>query len=480
METPSKPTTPSGSRRTPAAETPQWRRYDRSARKKSARALIEKVVAGDVSDEDDVDQEDVAREIYESEEEEEDEEEADGPGSELEEQQPEAATPSKTQRGRKKKQESAATRRRKRSPTPPANLPPHELYFAQTRPGQANKTSNNTLAALQLLTHEEYFSVLQGGGYINRHADDVAFLQAIHAESFPQWAFELAQGFSVCLYGYGSKRRLLSRFAAYLYEKTRSSPSSSPSHKIVIINGYVRTSSLREILGTVAAAVDRTQRLPAGGASAMLAGLRALLLAAPTPVTITLVLNSVDAAPLRRPGLQAALAQLAALPGVRLICSADTPDFALLWDSALRSRFNFAFHDCTTFAPLAGGFSNSGSGLGDAEEEGHDGGHGVDGVEADAVDDVHELLGRRARRVGGKEGVSYVLRSLPENAKNLFRLLVGEVLAAMDDDGGAGGGGFADGGAGENPGIEYRMVYNKAVEEFICSSEMAFRTLLKE
>jgi origin recognition complex subunit 2 len=33
---------------------------------------------------------------------------------------------------------------------------------------------------------------------------------------------------------------------------------------------------------------------------------------------------------------------------------------------------------------------------------------------------------------------------------------------------------------GEEVAVEYRMVYNKAVEEFICSSEMAFRTLLKE
>lgn len=64
-----------------------------------------------------------------------------------------------------------------------------------------------------------------------------------------------------------------------------------------------------------------------------------------------------------------------------------------------------------------------------------------------------------------------MLKSLPENAKNLFRLLVTEVLLAMDDDG-------VDG--GEDAGVEYRMVYNKAVEEFVCSSEMAFRTLLKE
>ena len=161
---------------------------------------------------------------------------------------------------------------------------------------------------------------------------------------------------------------------------------------------------------------------------------------------LTLVVNSIDAPPLRKPGMQAALAQLASHPRVRLVCSADTPDFPLLWDIGVRSAFSFAFHDCTTFAPL--------------------------GVELDVVDEVHELLGRTARRVNGREGVAFVLRSLPDNAKNLFRLLVGEVLIAMEEDGA--------GASDEAAGVEYRMVYNKAVEEFICSSEMAFRTLLKE
>ena len=30
------------------------------------------------------------------------------------------------------------------------------------------------------------------------------------------------------------------------------------------------------------------------------------------------------------------------------------------------------------------------------------------------------------------------------------------------------------------PGVEYKVLYQKACEEFICSSEMNFRTLLKE
>jgi origin recognition complex subunit 2 len=61
---------------------------------------------------------------------------------------------------------------------------------------------------------------------------------------------------------------------------------------------------------------------------------------------------------------------------------------------------------------------------------------------------------------------------LTQNAKSLYALLINEVLAAMDE---------GDQHPGENPGIEYRMLYSKAVEAFVCpSSEMAFRQLLRE
>ncbi|KAI1799972.1 origin recognition complex subunit 2 [Daldinia bambusicola] len=421
--------TPSKTNSSTTAQTPRWKRNDRSARKKSARALIEQVVGGDGSDEEA--DEDIAREIYESSDDEDEDEEEDEENA-----HEEPATPSGKPRRGRPKSKLTTKRARKKSPTPPRDLPPHELYFAQNRPG-ASKTSNNTLASLKLLTHDEYFSLLRD--YKDPHAEDIEFLESIHLESFPQWTFELSQGFSVCLYGYGSKRALLHRFAKHVYDKY----SDHIVNKIVIINGYVRTSSLREILGTVASAVNPAHKVPSGNPSAMLDSVKALL--SSHEVVVTVVLNSIDAVPLRRVGIQPVLAQLAAHPNIRLICSADTSDFPLLWDSSLRSSFNFVFHDCTTFAPFT--------------------------AELEVVDDVHELLGRKARRVGGKEGVTYVLRSLPENAKSLFRLLVGEVLAAMDDAGRF---------DGENPGVEYRMVYSKAVEEFICSSEMAFRTLLKE
>ncbi|KAK3327258.1 origin recognition complex subunit 2-domain-containing protein [Cercophora scortea] len=447
-----KTSTPSAARRKPAAaaetplklngalngiDTPSRRNFaDRSARRKSARALIDRVVGDEISDE----EEGIAREIYESSENDDDDNEQESPDERDEDHPTAATTPSKTpaRRGRKPGTGTA----RKRSPTPPRDLPPQEPYFYHNKPGRA-KTSNNTLSSLDLLTHDEYFSLLrQQQQQANQHADDVRFLQSLHAESFPQWAFELSQGFSACLYGYGSKRALIHQFAHHL-SKTTGTHKSPP--KIVIVNGYVPTTSIRDILTILHTAIvpPSTQRLAQGNPVAMTLTFLQTLTSLPS-TTLYLLINSIDAPPLRKTSPQSILAQLASHPQIHLLCSADTPDFHLLWDSGLRSSFNFVFHDCTSFAPY----------------------------EVDVVDEVHELLGRLARRAGGKDGVAFVLRSLPENAKSLFRLLVAEVLAMMDDGGGNN--------AGDGPGIEYRMLYNKAVEEFICSSEMAFRTLLKE
>ncbi|KAF5026525.1 hypothetical protein F66182_1385 [Fusarium sp. NRRL 66182] len=400
---------------------------DRSAKRKSTRALIEHVVGDDLTDEE---EEGLAQQIYESSE---DEGilEGDIAVSAEASAADEAATPSKSTPRRKAQRKKPA-----RSPTPPPDLPPHELYFAHNKPGRA-KTSDNTLGSLALLTHDEYFRIVRENQ--DHHQDDIEFLESLHAESFPQWAFELSQGFNLCLYGYGSKRRLLQKLAGHLHTRNR----KDKGDKIVIINGYAHNTTMREILSTIGTAIDPAQRIPLAQPSIMVQAILAHL--ASSSLTLTLIVNSIDAAPLRKPGSQSALAQLAAHPRIHLVCSADTPDFALLWDIGVRSAFNMLFHDCTTFAPYT--------------------------AELDVVDEVHELLGRNAHRVNGREGVAFVLRSLPENAKNLFRLLIGEVLIAMEEEG--------DGGD-EPTGVEYRMIYNKAVEEFICSSEMAFRTLLKE
>ncbi|TGO68217.1 hypothetical protein BOTNAR_0028g00300 [Botryotinia narcissicola] len=427
-------------------ETPRLRRnIDRSARRKSTRTLIERTVLGLNSDNDD-EEEDIANQIYDSDEDGE-VRIANGDTIQVSEDLREPSTPSKRGRGQLK-----GTKARQRSLTPPQDLTAHELYFSQNRPGRS-KTANSNLSSLALLDHEEYFSLARS--YKDQHEDDMNFLQDVHAKSFNQWQFELGQDLNICVYGWGSKRSLLLKFAEHIYNTM----TDHSRQRIVVVNGYVQNLTIRELLNTIACSISGHGTKIGSQPAEMLENLTNIL-DGDKSQRVTLIIHSLDGSALRRPASQTILSRLSSHPQVHLVVSVDHPSFHLLWDSSLRSAFNFLFHDCTTFLPYT--------------------------VEVDVVDEVHELLGRSGRKVGGKGGVSFVLKSLPENAKNLFRVLVGEQLATMDetlvgehnDDDEDGVHGAAS--RKSEPGVEYRVLYQKAVEEFICSNEMNFRTLLKE
>jgi origin recognition complex subunit 2 len=318
---------------------------------------------------------------------------------------------------------------------------------------------------LKLLDHEEYFSLIHA--YKDPHAEDMEFLQDLHTRSFNQWQFELSQDFNICVYGWGSKRKLLTSFAESIYK----SQTDHERNKIVVVNGYVYSTSIRDILNTLTSAIlDRPPKI--GSQVTEMLETFCEMLEVDKTKHITMIIHSIDGSSLRRPTAQTTLARLASHPQIHLIASADHPSFPLLWDSSLRSAYNFLFHDCTTFQPYT--------------------------AEVDVVSEVHELLGRSGRRVGGKEGVTFVLKSLNQNSRKLFQLLVAEQLAAMDEDGGFGNmddddeniemdeldvdrrrGNLVSSKRNEQ-GVEYRLLYQKAVEDFICGDEVAFRTLLKE
>ncbi|KAL8667636.1 MAG: hypothetical protein Q9202_000491 [Teloschistes flavicans] len=455
---------------------PTHRNADRSARRKSARALVERTITADIQA-DLGEEDDLAMRILDADEEEEEDEEDDDDdeniGDSSDEEPVADAAPPETPSKRGKKGP-----RRKRTPTPPHDLPPHEQYFFQNRPGN-NKTSNNTLSSISLLSHEQYHNCINA--YKDPHSSSYAYLHSLHSRSFPQWRFELSQAFSICLYGYGSKRNLTASFAKYLHSHHPHTPSSTPP-KIIITNGYTPALTIRHILNTVATAIYDcpASALPKLGNQPreMLDTILAQLTTSPPPEPIHLLINSLDAQPLRRAPVPALLAQLSSHPKISLLATCDTPNFPLLWDTNLRDQYNWLFHDCTTFISY-----------GEAEIE-------------DAVEEVNQLLGRSGRRIKGREGVGFVLRSVPENARALYRILIAELLAqegeglGLDDqvherDGeddefaligtpAKSGKGAGVGGGGGEPCIEYRTLYQKVVEEFICSSEMGFRQLLKE
>ncbi|KAK2773938.1 Origin recognition complex subunit 2 [Emmonsiellopsis sp. PD_33] len=419
---------------------------DRSAKRKSARVFL------DPNDDDEWDGADkLAQEIWEGE-----AEEAGGDNTVLE--TVEAGNTNdagKTEATPKRRAGRPKGAKNRRSPTPDGDLPPHERYFFQNRPGPV-QTSNNTLAKLSLLTHEEYFEHL--GTFADPHHEEKEFLLELHERSFPQWEFELSEGFNVCLYGYGSKRKLVNRFAEWLSNRYEVAPT------IVMVNGYVTSTTIRSILATIISAIlgpDTPSKLGTQP-SEVLELLHSILTTRPPPRPIMVFINSLDAPTLRRPAHQALLARLASIPSLNILATADTPNFPVLWDVSHRDQFNFVFHDCTTFAPYD--------------------------VELNVVDEVNNLLGHRVRRIGGKDGIAFVLKSLPENTRKLYRLLVTEILMLLgeqslsdDEEGGEVGGRGENGGHdGEETAVEWRALFHKAAEEFISSSEMMFRTQLKE
>jgi origin recognition complex subunit 2 len=464
FETPTKSVnggTPNG---TPKGTPTIVRNADRSARRKSNRRLIERTINGIEGDEEVLDEEDILAEQILSDEE---GSEPDREVSEKDAAKDEIAlpeTPSKRPRGRPKGSGKGPGRPRKqRSPTPPQDLPPHEEYFWQNRPG-GTKTSSNTLPSHVLLNHDEYFQAMQS--YEDRHKPEMEFLLELHSRALDQWIFEIGSGFNICLYGYGSKRSITERFTARLYEYLSGNAPYKGSKKkkpqVVVVNAYSPGTTLKEILTTVASAVNPKQSKFPNQPSALLSYITEYLTANPPPHPIPVIINSLDSPYLRKPPVPSILATLAAHPEISLVCTVDTPNFPLLWDVGLKSQFNFVFHDATTFAPY------------DAE--------------LDVVESVNELLGRSGRRVGGRDGIGFVLRSLPENARSLFRILVTEQLALllMDDEAGTEALPASSRSKAKKPasteaqGVEYRVLYHKAVEQFVCSSEVGFRTLLKE
>lgn len=413
-------------------------------------------------------------------------------------------TPSKSKTTPSHSTTKRTPRQRQRTPSPPPDMPPNELYFFQNRPGNS-KTSTNTLPATTLLSHEDYLSHMTA--YKDPHENDIRHLERLHRRGFDQWIFELEQGFNVCLYGYGSKRGLVNAFANHVYNHyDHESHPQEREPKIVIVNGYAHLLSLKDIFTTLATHISpQESKLPAQPALL----LDFLLDALDDSPPIFLLINSLDARPLRKPLLQSSLSRLASHSNLHLLATTDTLNFGLMWDTLARSRFRFAFHDTTTFAPYSS--------------------------EIDVVDTVNSLLGRSGRRVGGKDGVGYVLQSLPHKARELFRILIAEQLALADESADqltrAGAqsvdidqDGMLDAfdqdelnerdyddtnepmtpskrirkgrpaktinlqsqlsnqvqNKSDFEGVESRTLYHKAVEQFACSSEIDFRTLLKE
>jgi origin recognition complex subunit 2 len=208
----------------------------------------------------------------------------------------------------------------------------YENFFHLAARKKKSLTSNNTLSLLPMLTPQECTALL--ANIPDHHAAEIQNLHEAHRQQFPQWRFEIDNGYNVILFGYGSKRSLIEEFGR---------EELADDMSVLVINGYIPSISLDSILTQILAHI--APDLPSTGDKLHLVQTH---LSQP----LALLIHSLDSPVLRAAKNQQILSTLAGNKYVSIVASVDHVNAPLLFDSLKASRYNFLWHDCTTFVPL--------------------------------------------------------------------------------------------------------------------------------
>ncbi|KAF9205378.1 Origin recognition complex subunit 2 [Haplosporangium sp. Z 27] len=309
-----------------------------------------------------------------------------------------------------------------------------ERYFQDLY--QKSKTSNNTLSKLPTLEHADFIQAIKRAPA--KHSKEMEMLMLLYEEQFPQWYFELMSGFNLLIYGYGSKRSLLTKFATSIL-------TDAP---LIIVNGYFPTLTIKEILEKINSA-SLQYNGPVGTLQDQIALIQAYF-AQPdrTVKKLYLLIHNIDGSSLRSEKIQSALSLLASCPHIHLIASMDHINTNILWDTVKSARFRWVWHELTTFRPYMTetSFENS-------------------------------IMVRQGEL--GPRGIQFVLASLTSNGKGLFRILAEHQIQAERES----VGGSVPSSTSKNHmdwGMAYNTLFRKCQENFLVSNAVTFRTQLTE
>jgi len=167
---------------------------------------------------------------------------------------------------------------------------------------------------------------------------------------FPRWACSLAEGFNLLLYGFGSKRPLLSAFAKFLMEVDSEAA-------VVEVLGYSPHFSLKELLVQISVAAGLSSEEDSVNVTGSRKSVSALakkvlgdLRKSQGERTVVLLVSNIEGANLRGEDCQNVLARLAALPNVHLVATGDNVSvLPLLWDQKQSAQFNFHYSHVPTY-----------------------------------------------------------------------------------------------------------------------------------
>ncbi|CAK9437663.1 uncharacterized protein LODBEIA_P20410 [Lodderomyces beijingensis] len=275
-------------------------------------------------------------------------------------------------------------------------------------------------------------------------------LREPHTHLYHQWCFELSEGFSINFYGVGSKLRLINDFAEnYFGFWWSNTVKGKDMPKIMVVNGYNPNIDFKSIVLQVASILvkDESVKWPKH-VSETVPFLVEYMRDQPEQAQLVLIVHNIDGEALRLDKTQGLMARLFGIRQIWAMTSTDHVNAPLMWDSSKAKNINFVWHDLTTFA----GYS----------------------TELTFKDMLN--LGKSKKYVGSL-GAKFVLRSLTENHRNLYRLLLQNQLSKMKAASDTRGLGLK--GAVKHA-IELKTLYSQSLDEFVISNEVTFRTFLKE
>lgn len=325
------------------------------------------------------------------------------------------------------------------------------------------RPSSNSLALnAPALEYEEFIPMVELGKMI--YASERNHLFEFHRQMYHQWCFELSQGYSINLFGVGSKMELILDFVEnYLvkwYEHTFQIEDDYPV--IMVVNGYNASTKLKTVIHDIVSAIITPEmqkqnniRMPKHVSEAFPFLMNHLKKkttkdSGMVKPDLVLVVQNIDGEAFRDERSQNFLSQLSALANVWFITSTDNVNASLLWDLYRLKNFNFLWHNSTTFRPYT--------------------------VEMSFKDVLN--MGRSKKFVGSK-GARYVLTSLNANSRSLYRVLLQMQLQKMLESTSSKAGQSGIRGNAKN-GVEMRLVYEKCLQEYVTSNEMSFRSILGE
>ncbi|XP_078407565.1 origin recognition complex subunit 2 [Cetorhinus maximus] len=298
-----------------------------------------------------------------------------------------------------------------------------ELYF-EAHSSSKVLTSDRTLQKLQTpkLDQEAMTRLLRDDS--SPFAGELRQLKEEHERLFHKWMLQTQLGFSLVLYGLGSKRELLEDFRSQMLE--------GMVH--VVVNGFFPSITLKSILNSITEEVlgnEGSFRNPMDQLDFIVRAFKE-----DSSLDLYLLIHNIDGQMLRGDRNQQILGQLTAIPGIHLIASIDHLNAPLMWDQTRSCLFNWLWYEVTTFKPYT-------------EETSYE----------------NSLLVRQSGALA-LSSLTHVLRSLTPNARGIFKLLAQFQLENKDNS--------------TYPGLSFQDFYQRCRDAFLVNSNLTLRAQLTE